>query len=57
MIDYQAHFPAANTAIPPDPTAVPAREAASRAATARAESEPQFTNDVLVHEARMRAGA
>ncbi len=53
MIDYQANFPAAHTAIAPDPTPVPtARRVPAAVALQSEQSSP--SNDNLIQEQRLR---
>jgi hypothetical protein len=53
MIDYQANFPAAHTAIPPDPTPVPFAQRVPADVAASAEADAP-SNDNIVQEQRLR---
>ncbi len=54
MVDYQAAYPTAHTAIPPNPTPVPADQRVPASVAARSEQEAP-SNDILVQEARILA--
>jgi Asp-tRNA(Asn)/Glu-tRNA(Gln) amidotransferase A subunit family amidase len=56
MVDFQANFPTYHTAIPPDPTPVPFAQRVPAAVAAQSDQNAP-SNDILVQEARILAGA